>query len=107
MSWQQECGSKIRYDTEAAARYALDHVPNGAEMDYYRCDICNGWHLGHHSSHGRDRVAPGTRDIYKGRQVSLKDQTGPHTVIDTSALMIQVENERGDTFWIPKTKIAA
>lgn len=44
------CGTKQRYRTPSAARWAMHRVmrakPDNGHMQVYRC-ACGGWHFGH------------------------------------------------------------
>lgn len=55
------CDGKIQHATEGAARWHIAGINRRnprRRLHAYRCQFCNGWHVGHVKGKSRDRRTP-------------------------------------------------
>jgi hypothetical protein len=45
MTKKEVCESKIRYKSVIAVEYVIDYEHKNCSQDYYKCEICNGYHI--------------------------------------------------------------
>ena len=62
MDKQQVCDSKVKH-TLLSAQYIVSLPENGISQDYYKCDVCDGYH-----------VTVKNKSVAKKRNVKLIDR---------------------------------